>query len=188
MEYQMEFGHACVFFMNCVMVSCKLYFKTFGNKNWRRERSQHVCCLVKSKMTSLINKLADWPTNYHNTARRIPKSSAPPHSIKKLTPNETAMPNKTVQVFLFCSLSEQISINECGGINHCMFMHFYLTPMVHKMENAFIKKVEIHLLELSYLMANLQHSWNIYQLLANTQAPNPWKCQWRMDWDMGEHV
>ena len=34
---------------------------------------------------SLINKLADWPPNYHKTARTFPKSSAPPHSMNKLS-------------------------------------------------------------------------------------------------------
>ena len=39
-------------------------------------------------MTSGINKLADWPPNYHKTARILPKSSALPHSMHKLTLNK----------------------------------------------------------------------------------------------------
>ena len=35
-------------------------------------------CVLACKMTSLINKLADWPPNYHETAtEHFPKSSAP---------------------------------------------------------------------------------------------------------------
>ena len=40
---------------------------------------------------SLINKLADWPPNYHKTARTFPKSSALPHSMNKLTLDEPAI-------------------------------------------------------------------------------------------------
>ena len=42
-------------------------------------------------MIALINKLADWPPNFHKTARKLPKSSAPRHSTNKLTLNESAM-------------------------------------------------------------------------------------------------
>ena len=37
------------------------------------------------KTTSLINKLAAWPPNYHKTARMFPKSCASPHSTSKWT-------------------------------------------------------------------------------------------------------
>ena len=51
------------------------------------------------KMTSLINKLADWLPNYHKAARTFPKSSAPHHSMKKLTLNEPAMKKMVIYTF-----------------------------------------------------------------------------------------
>ena len=40
------------------------------------------------KMTSMINKLADWPPNYHKVVGTFPKSPHP-HSMNKLTLNVT---------------------------------------------------------------------------------------------------
>ena len=42
------------------------------------------------KMTSLMNKLNDLSPDYHNTTRTVPKSCLPPHSMNKLTLNESA--------------------------------------------------------------------------------------------------
>ena len=44
-----------------------------------------------AKMTSLINKSTDWPSNYQRTARIFLKSSALLHSVNKLTLNQPAM-------------------------------------------------------------------------------------------------
>ena len=41
-------------------------------------------------MTSLINKLADWPPNYHETATAFPQIFCTPHSLNKPTLNKPA--------------------------------------------------------------------------------------------------
>ena len=43
------------------------------------------------KMTSLVNKLAAWPPNYHKTARMFPKSCASPHSTSKTSQQTTTI-------------------------------------------------------------------------------------------------
>ena len=47
-------------------------------------------CVLACKMTSLINKLADWPPNYHETATAFPQIFCTPHSLNKPTLHKPA--------------------------------------------------------------------------------------------------
>ena len=78
-------------------------------------------------MTSLTNKLVDWSSNYHKTARTFLKSSALPRSINKLTLNKTALETLIV-VCDICTQPRDIVLNPSQDVEVTLGI-FYITQI-----------------------------------------------------------